>query len=62
AMAYLAERQAEGEIVTGLLYVNPDPGDLHGALGTTDRQLNSLSDAELVPGQAALDRINAGLR
>ena len=62
AMAYLAERQAEGEIVTGLLYVNPDPGDLHGALGTTDRPLNSLSDAELVPGQAALDRINAGLR
>jgi 2-oxoglutarate ferredoxin oxidoreductase subunit beta len=48
--------------VTGLLYVNPDPGDLHGALGTTDRPLNSLSDAELVPGQAALDRINAGLR
>jgi 2-oxoglutarate ferredoxin oxidoreductase subunit beta len=62
AMAYLAERQAEGEIVTGLLYVNPDPGDLHGALGTTDRPLNSLSDAELVPGQSALDRINAGLR
>ena len=53
---------AAGEIVTGLLYVNPEPGDLHGALGTTDRPLNSLSDAELVPGQSALDRINAGLR
>jgi 2-oxoglutarate ferredoxin oxidoreductase subunit beta len=62
ALSYLAERQAAGEIVTGLLYVNPEPGDLHGALGTTDRPLNSLSDAELVPGQSALDRINAGLR
>jgi 2-oxoglutarate ferredoxin oxidoreductase subunit beta len=61
-MAYLHERQAVGEIVTGLLYVDPESEDLHDALATVSRPLNALSDAELIPGTAALDRINAGLR
>ena len=30
AMNYLQERQAKGEIDTGLLYVDPEPQDLHG--------------------------------
>ncbi len=62
AMSYLAQRQAAGEIVTGLLYVDPAAHDLHEALDTVDAPLNSLTEKELTPGQAALDRINAGLR
>lgn len=62
AMGYLAQRQAAGEIVTGLLYVDPQAHDLHEALDTVDVALNSLTERELTPGQAALDRINAGLR
>jgi len=62
AMAYLQERHAEGEIVTGLLYVDPDSEDLHDRLGTVDAPLNQLSDAELTPGAAALEAVNAGLR
>ena len=62
AMGYLAQRQAAGEIVTGLLYVDPAAHDLHEALDTVDVPLNSLTEKELTPGQAALDRINAGLR
>ena len=62
AMAYLHERQAVGEIVTGLLYVDPESEDLHDALATVAKPLNALSDAELTPGAAALDRINAALR
>ena len=62
AMAYLQRRQAEGEIVTGLLYVDPAARDLHDGLKTVATPLNALSDAELVPGQAALDRLNARLR
>jgi len=62
AMAYLQERQAVGEIVTGLLYVDPESEDLHDALSTVARPLNALTDAELIPGAAALDRINAALR
>ena len=62
AMNYLQERKALGEIVTGLLYVDPDPVDLHTHLKTTDKALNGLGDAELVPGAKALDAINASLR
>jgi len=62
AMAYLHERQAVGEIVTGLLYVDPESEDLHDALQTVAKPLNALSDADLIPGAAALDRINAALR
>ena len=56
------ERKAMGEIVTGLLYVDPDPVDLHASMKTIDKPLNSLTDAELVPGAKALESINAGLR
>lgn len=62
AMRHLALGRAAGEIVTGLLYVDPDPSDLHANLGTVATPLNALEDAVLVPGAAALDRINAGLR
>ena len=62
AMTYLNEHHARGEVVTGLLYVDPEAGDLHDALETVDAPLNSLSDAELIPGSAALTRLNAQLR
>ena len=62
AMAYLAQRQAEGEIVTGLLYVDPEAEDLHDSLGTVDAPLNSLGDRELTPGAARLAALNASLR
>ncbi|GGG36732.1 2-oxoglutarate ferredoxin oxidoreductase subunit beta [Caldovatus sediminis] len=62
AMNYLQERKAAGEIVTGLLYVDPDPTDLHANMGTVAVPLNRLGDAELCPGSAALARINAALR
>ena len=62
AMNYLQERHAVGEIVTGLLYVNPDADDLHAALNTIDVPLNGLGEKELVPGAAALDKFNASLR
>jgi len=62
AMAFLESRRAAGEVVTGLLYLNPDARDLHDMLATTDLPLNALSDAELVPGDEALAKVNAGLR
>jgi 2-oxoglutarate ferredoxin oxidoreductase subunit beta len=62
AMAYLAERQAKGEVVTGLLYVDPEAEDLHEALETVEGPLNALPDGDLIPGASALDKINAGLR
>jgi 2-oxoglutarate ferredoxin oxidoreductase subunit beta len=62
AQAFLAERNAAGEVVTGLLYIEPDADDLHDNLGTVARPLNALTDAELTPGSAALARINQSLR
>jgi 2-oxoglutarate ferredoxin oxidoreductase subunit beta len=62
AMAYLQERRAAGEIVTGLLYIKPDTDNLNERLNTIDAPLNSLGYEELCPGAGALERINAQLR
>jgi 2-oxoglutarate/2-oxoacid ferredoxin oxidoreductase subunit beta len=61
-MNYLQERAAKGEVVTGLLYVQPDSSDLHDNLNTVETPLNQLGERELCPGSVALDRINAALR
>jgi len=61
AMNHVQALQAQGEVVTGLLYVDPQAQDLHAALNTTHRPLNSLSADELCPGKAALDQLNASL-
>ena len=62
AMTYMQQRHAAGEIVTGLLYVDPNPRDLHAHLKTSGTPLNALQEDALVPGSAALAKINAGLR
>jgi len=62
ALGYLQARQARGQVVTGLLYIDPKAGDLHDSLETVDTPLNQLGEAALVPGAAALERINAALR
>jgi 2-oxoglutarate ferredoxin oxidoreductase subunit beta len=61
-MNYLQERAAAGEVVTGLLYLNPAPTDLHEHLNTVETPLNQLTERELCPGSVMLDRINASLR
>ncbi len=62
AQAFLQKHAAKGEIVTGLLYVDPESEDLHAHLNTVETPLNELEAKELCPGSAALDKINAGLR
>src|ERR1700742_5012736 len=62
AQTFLARHAAKGQIVTGLLYVDPDAEDLHAHLNTVDTALNSLEADDLCPGTAALDKINASLR
>ncbi len=62
ALAYLARKTAEGEIVTGLLFVEPDARDLHDAMNTVATPLNKLTQEQLTPPVSALEKINAGLR
>ena len=42
-------------VVTGLLFVEADHGDLHSFLGTVEQPLNALNEAELCPSLDALD-------
>ena len=50
-MNYLQERAAAGEVVTGLLYVDPASADLHQHLNTVETPLNQLTERELCPGR-----------
>jgi 2-oxoglutarate ferredoxin oxidoreductase subunit beta len=62
SMTYVQSRYAIGEIVTGLLYMNRKPRDLHDSLNTVAAPLNTLGDRELCPGSAALEKLNESMR
>jgi len=62
AMTFMQSHAAKGQIVTGLIYLDREPEDLHGNLNTVTAPLNALTDADLCPGSAALEKINASLR
>ena len=62
AMNHVMTHQARGEIVTGLLFVDADAGDLHDRIGTPKTAMNRLGEVALCPGSAMLERINAALR
>ena len=62
AMTNIQAHAAKGEVLTGLLYVNPDSEDLHAHLNTFPGAFNTLSEKELCPGSGMLEKINAALR
>jgi 2-oxoglutarate/2-oxoacid ferredoxin oxidoreductase subunit beta len=62
ALEYVAHHAAKGEVVTGLLYLQPDAEDLHAHLNTVGVPFNRLSEKDLCPGAGVLEKINAGLR
>lgn len=62
ALGFLQTQTAQGLIVTGLLYLDREPEELHDRLGTVATPLNQLGEAELCPGAEALAQINANLR
>jgi 2-oxoglutarate ferredoxin oxidoreductase subunit beta len=61
-LAYLMASHGKGEVVTGLLYVEPESQDLCERIELTATPLNRLNEAELCPGSAMLEKINAELR
>ena len=62
AMTFLQKHAAKGQVVSGLLFVDPDADDLHAHLDTVEAPLNRLEARDLCPGSSALDKINASLR
>ena len=62
AMNQVQIHQARGEVLTGLLYVDPQAGDLHQAMNTSAVSLNAMGRDRLCPGSAALAKLNQSLR
>jgi 2-oxoglutarate ferredoxin oxidoreductase subunit beta len=62
AMNAMHHAKQKGEILTGLLYLNPETKDLHHILKTVAEPLNTLNEEQLCPGNNTLQEINAGFR
>lgn len=62
AMNAIHEHRNKGDILTGLLYIDPESSELHEMMGSCETPMNELKQDVLCPGSAALEAINAGLR
>ncbi len=62
ALAAIQDYAGRGQILTGLLYIDPDTRDFHDNQNTIKKPLVDLSQSELCPGNRALKAINASLR
>ena len=62
AMDRLQKSRERNEILTGLIYIDPQSRDLHELSNTHGKPLNSLGEAELCPGSEILTQINQQFR
>jgi 2-oxoglutarate/2-oxoacid ferredoxin oxidoreductase subunit beta len=62
AIEYIRAKQREGEIVTGLLYIDEDQPDLHAVNGTIATPLNQVPYETLCPGSDALTALQKRFR
>ncbi|MFA5495662.1 MAG: 2-oxoacid:ferredoxin oxidoreductase subunit beta [Porticoccaceae bacterium] len=62
AIQAIQEYKAKGDILTGLLYVEPDDPDFHEIQGTVNKPLRDLDASDLCPGSRSLEAINANFR
>jgi 2-oxoglutarate ferredoxin oxidoreductase subunit beta len=62
AVRALYNARLEGEVLTGLLFVDSKSTELHDIMQTSKRPLNSLHQSELSPGNEKLQKINSVLR
>lgn len=51
-----------GDVLTGLIYIDPDTRELHEMIETSSKPLRNLTEKELCPGSKALETINESLR
>jgi len=62
AVTAMVNAKQKGEILTGLLYMNPNTQDLHRTINSTEQALNSLKEQDLCPGANTLMALNAEFR
>lgn len=58
----LQNAKETGDILTGLIYIDPDSQELHEAIQTTSKPLRVLNESDLCPGSKVLESINESLR
>ncbi len=59
AAMVLEEARRKNELITGLIYINPDEPSFFDGYGLVEEPLNRLDDSRLRPGREALDQLNA---
>ncbi len=62
AFLRLQKSKMDGEILTGLIYIDPKSQELHDLMNTTKRPLNTLREDDLCPGSVKLEEINVSMR
>ncbi len=62
AFSFLRSGVRAGEIITGLLYIDEEMGDMHDLSGSTDRPLAKIPYEELNPGKDVLAEVMARYR
>ena len=62
AVNRLQEAKMKNEVLTGLLYIDPDSQEMHELENTVEQPLNTLREEELCPGSGALEKINESFR
>ena len=61
ALNFIREKEEEGKVLTGLLYINDLAKDLNETLNVTQTPLSQLQQDILCPGSEILDEINQSL-
>ena len=61
-MRFLEQQRARGEVVTGLLYINPELPDMHNIYRTSDTPMKDLEFEQLNPGSEVLSELQARMR
>jgi 2-oxoglutarate ferredoxin oxidoreductase subunit beta len=62
AYSTIRRLQAQGDVVTGLLYIAENAPDMHAVNGTLDEPLTRVPYDQLCPGSAALDALQQEFR
>ena len=62
AYTYIRDRQKDGEVVTGLLFLSADSTDVHAQGNTVAAPLTQVPFEDLCPGSAELDKLQQRFR
>lgn len=62
ALKLIKDYKSQDQILTGLLYMDPDSQDLHKTIQSAGKPLRSLNESDLCPGNNVLQNINGSLR